>query len=173
MYAEYGVGLFAGLLLVSWWLARRDGDLSRVAASLWAPVGALVALGINQPVASAVAEPRPYTVFPQALVLVPRSFDFSFPSDHAVMAGAVAVGVLLANRRLGLVTAILAVLLAFSRVYVGAHFPLDAIVGLLFGAAIAWASYTLLGPLVRRLTVALANTSLRPLLTSTAAGAAR
>ena len=43
----------------------------------------------------------------------------------AVMAGAVTVGVLLANRRLGLVTAALAVLMAVTRVYVGAHFPLD------------------------------------------------
>ena len=40
-FAEYGVVLFAVLLLASWWRARGTGDVSRVAASLWAPLGAL------------------------------------------------------------------------------------------------------------------------------------
>ena len=43
-YASYGVVLFAGLLLVGWWVARSSGDLVKVAAALWAPVGALVSL---------------------------------------------------------------------------------------------------------------------------------
>src|SRR6266508_5986684 len=69
LYAEYGVGLFAALLLLSWWLVRREGDLRRVSAALWAPIGALVALGVNQLLVAAVAEPRPYTVLPHSLVL--------------------------------------------------------------------------------------------------------
>jgi len=44
-------------------------------------------------------------------VLVARSTDFSFPSDHAVMAGAVAAGVWLVDRRLGLLTTIAALLM--------------------------------------------------------------
>lgn len=149
LYADYGVAVFAGLLLLSWWLARRESDLGRVAASLWAPVGALLALGLNQFLVAAVAESRPYTVLPHALVLVSRSSDYSFPSDHAVMAGAVAAGVLLIHRRLGLVGIGLAVLMAATRVYVGAHFPLDVVVGLLVGATVALASYVLARPVLR------------------------
>jgi len=93
LYAEYGVVLFAGLLLWSWWRARAAGDPRRMAAALWAPVGMLIAVGLNQLIGSAVAEPRPYTVLPHTLVLVSRSTDYSFPSDHAVMAGAVAAGI--------------------------------------------------------------------------------
>ncbi|GAB3669194.1 hypothetical protein GCM10027596_41110 [Nocardioides korecus] len=48
-FAKYGVILFAGLLAASWLLARRDGPLPRVAAALWAPIGALIALGLNRP----------------------------------------------------------------------------------------------------------------------------
>ncbi|GAA1157544.1 phosphatase PAP2 family protein [Nocardioides aquiterrae] len=166
LYAEYGVVLFAGLLLVSWLLARRTGDLSRVTAALWAPAGALVAVGLNQLVAGAVAEQRPYAAMPGVLVLVSRSSDPSFPSDHAVMAGAVAAGVLLAHRRLGLLAAGLAVLMAATRVYVGAHFPLDVVAGLALGAAAAVASYLLLRPLLLRLVVLLARTPLRPLVTA-------
>lgn len=168
LYAEYGVGLFAGLLLLSWWMARRDGDLRRVTAALWAPVGALLALGLNQFLVAAIAEPRPYTVLPDALVLVSRSADPSFPSDHAVMAGAVAAGVLIANRRLGLITVALAVLMAFTRVYVGAHFPLDVAAGLVVGAAVAVASYLMVAPLASRLVTLLARTPVRVLLTRTA-----
>lgn len=172
LYAEYGVGLFAALLLLSWWLARRARDLGRVAASLWAPIGALLAIAVNQPIATAVAEPRPHTVLPHALMVVSPSTDYSFPSDHAVMAGAVAVGVLLANRRLGLITAALAVLMAFARVYVGAHFPLDVVAGLLVGAAVAWVSNAVAGRWVRRLVELLARTPVRRLFTP-AVGAAR
>jgi undecaprenyl-diphosphatase len=169
LFAEYGVVLFALLLLVSWWLARGSADLRRTTAALWAPVGTLVALGVNQVLARAVAEPRPYAVLPHPLVLVSRSTDYSFPSDHAVMAGAVAAGVWMANRRLGLLTAALAVLMAFTRVYVGAHFPLDVTVGLVVGAGVALASYLLVRPVVAPLVDRLARTHLRPLLTTSAA----
>lgn len=166
LFAEYGVVLFAVLLLASWWQARRTGDLRRVTAALWAPVGMLIAIGLNQPLGNAVAEPRPYTVLPHSLVLVARSSDFSFPSDHAVMAGAVAAGVLLVHRRLGLVALALALLMAATRVYVGAHFPIDVVAGLVVGAAVCLASYALVRPLALRLVVALDRTPLHVALTS-------
>ena len=163
LFTEYGVVLFAALLVLSWWLARGERDLARVATTLWAPVGALLALGINQLVSGDVAEPRPYAVLPHVLLLVPRSHDYSFPSDHAVLAGAVAAGVVLAHRRLGLVAIALACLMAFSRVYVGAHFPLDVLAGLAVGAAVVGSSYLLARPLVRPAVEWLARTPMRPL----------
>lgn len=142
-YAEYGVVLFAAILLLSWWLARRGGDLQKMTAALWAPVGALLALGVNQLLVAGVAEPRPYTVLPHAFILASRSTDYGFPSDHAVMAGAVAAGVLLAHRRLGLLTVGLALVMACARVYVGAHFPVDVAAGLLVGAGISVSGFLL------------------------------
>jgi undecaprenyl-diphosphatase len=166
LFAVDGVVLFAGLLLAAWALARRAGDLRRVAIALWAPVAVLLAVGVNQLFVSAVAEDRPYAVLPHVLVLVHRSTDPAFPSDHAVMAGAVAAGVLLAHRRLGLLAAGLALLMAATRVYVGAHFPLDVAAGLVAGAVVALASYAVALPLVLRLVVALSGTAVRPLLTA-------
>jgi hypothetical protein len=98
LYAQYGVLLFAGALLAGWWMARANPSPRAMAAALWAPVGALLALGLNQPLGRFVHEARPYAVFPHALVLVARTHDFSFPSDHAVMAGAVTAGLLLTHR---------------------------------------------------------------------------
>jgi undecaprenyl-diphosphatase len=142
-YAQYGVVLFAGLLLAGYLLARRAGSRERVAASLWAPLAALLAVALNQPIAHGVAEPRPFTVYPDALVLAHRSADASFASDHATMAGAVGVALLLVSRRIGLLASGAAVLMAMARVYVGVHFPVDVVAGLLLGGLTAGGGWLL------------------------------
>jgi undecaprenyl-diphosphatase len=169
LYAQYGVVLFAGFLLLSWWWARDDANPRTVAAALWAPVGMLIAVGLNQPLVHHFHEVRPYTVFPHALVLVARSHDYAFPSDHAVMAGSVAAGVLLAHRRLGTVAVAAALLMAGTRVYVGAHFPLDVAAGLLFGSAVAVLTFLAVRPLLVRIVTGLTQTPFRPFLTTAGA----
>jgi membrane-associated phospholipid phosphatase len=173
LYAQYGVVLFAGMLLLGWWWARRDPDPHKVAAALWAPVGMLVAVGLNQPLVNHFREARPYSVYPHVLVLVARSHDYSFPSDHAVMAGAVAAGLLFAHRRLGAVAVLAALLMACARVYVGAHFPLDVVTGLLFGAGVTITGFLLLRPLLVSAVARLTRTPLRPLLSSSGVAAGR
>lgn len=78
------------------------------------------ALGIGQLIGSAVDRLRPYEAMTNVHVLVDKTTYFSFPSDHATAVGAVAVGLLFANRRWGIVATVLALLMAFTRVYVGA-----------------------------------------------------
>ncbi len=113
-----------------------------------------------------MGESRPYTVLPHILVLAHHSHDPSFPSDHAVMAGAVAAGLFLVHRRLGLMAMLAAVVMTFSRVYIAAHYPQDVLAGLLVGAAVSLIGFLL----VRRLLVWLLSlaegTALRPLLTT-------
>src|SRR5690349_4852470 len=60
-YAEtLGVAVCAVLLAVGWWVARRARDPRAMASLVWAAVGTLVAVGVNQPIVSAVHERRPY-----------------------------------------------------------------------------------------------------------------
>ena len=89
------------------------------------------------------------------------------------MAGAVAAGVLIANRRLGAVAVLAALLMACARVYVGAHFPLDVVIGLVFGAAVTVAGYLIFRPLLVSTVALLTRTPLRPLLTSSGVDAVR
>jgi undecaprenyl-diphosphatase len=170
-YASYGVLLFAALLLGGWWLARRRASAPAMAAALWAPAGMLLALGINQPVAALVGEPRPYTLYPGILVLAQRGTDPSFPSDHAVMAGSVTAALFLVSRRLGVGAALAAVLMAAARVYVGAHFPQDVVAGLLLGASVALGGFRLASGALIRLVMALEAGPVRPLLTGLRPGA--
>src|SRR5215212_10421077 len=115
--AKYGIVLFALALVVGWVYARQADSSDGVIVVVWSGAAALIALGIGQVIGNAVDRARPYTAMPASHVLIARSADFSFPSDHATAAGAVAVGLLLAGRRygsslLGIVTGCLALLLA-------------------------------------------------------------
>ncbi len=142
-WATYSVALLAALLLTGWWLARSRSD-TIMAAALLAPVSVTAAYVINQPIAQWIGEPRPFTEYPSALVLIARSPDPSFPSDHAVIAGAACVGLWFVSWRLGIAAGVIAVTLALARVYVGVHYPADVIVGLILGgviAALMWSAF--------------------------------
>ncbi len=125
VFAVYAVGLFGLIVLAAWYLARRQPDAPRaVAATLWAAAGTLVAVAINQPIGHAVARARPYAVMPHVEVLVSRSTDYSFPSDHAITAGAATAGVWIVARyggallrNLAIGSTVLALVIAFARVY--------------------------------------------------------
>src|SRR3954452_17110529 len=123
--------------------ARRSGAVLGTAA-------AGLALLINQPIAHAVDRLRPYLAHPaHAHLLVARSHDPSFPSDHATGAFSLAAGLWLYDRTLGTILLALAALVSFSRVYVGTHYPGDVIAGALLGASVAIALFFL--PPTRRL----------------------
>ena len=166
-YAKYGPVLFAGLLVAGWWVARRSGEARRMAVLVWTAVGTLLAVALNQPIGHAVAEARPYTAMPHALVLVARTSDYSFPSDHSVMAGAVVAGLLFVHRKLGLYAVGAAVLLAFCRVYVGAHYPIDVLAGLALGAVVVLAGMPFAPPLLTPIIETVSRSRLRPLVTAT------
>ncbi|MFE6223613.1 phosphatase PAP2 family protein [Streptomyces sp. NPDC057854] len=139
---EYGILL--ALVLVAlwcWWSVRRRGtpadSVSAVAALVWAPLAAGVALLVNIPIRGFVERPRPFVDHEGLEVLVGGKTDYSFVSDHATMAMAIAVAVFVAHRRFGLAAIGLALAEGFTRVYMGVHYPTDVIGGLALGTAVA------------------------------------
>ncbi len=85
-----------------------------------------------------VARPRPYlpeTVGGKGLILlIEEQHDWSFPSGHSGASFAAAVVYLAKGpKKLGIPSIILAALIAFSRLYVGVHYPTDVIAGIITG----------------------------------------
>jgi undecaprenyl-diphosphatase len=167
-YANDGVLLFVLLLFVGWWLARKSTDPMSMVAAVWAPLGVFAALLVYDPIAVSVNETRPCNAL-RDIVVLHCNTDGGFPSIHAVIAAAVAAGLWLVDRRLGVVAALSAALMAFARVYVGAHYPRDVLAGLALGIVVSLAGYALVRPVLRRLLGFVRRTRLRMLVTSTPA----
>lgn len=85
-----------------------------------------------------VARTRPYEVVPGLVSLVGAQHDFSFPSGHTGSSFAAAV-VLFRElpRKYGWPALLLAILIGFSRLYVGVHYPSDVLCGAMIGSGIA------------------------------------
>ncbi|MCW5250678.1 MULTISPECIES: phosphatase PAP2 family protein [unclassified Streptomyces] len=148
---EYGL-LFAIVLMVlwCWWGVRRRGGedaAPSVAALLWAPLAAGVAVLVNVPIRGFVERPRPFNDHQGLEVLVDGKDDFSFVSDHATLCMAMAVALFVAHRRFGIAAIVLAVFGGFIRVYMGVHYPTDVVGGFALGTAVA----LLLSPLAMAL----------------------
>ncbi|MFF1908171.1 phosphatase PAP2 family protein [Kitasatospora sp. NPDC058218] len=138
VWSALGLGLFAVLMLLAWWRARGAGStaMARVLAS---PLVVVVAYAVNSGFKSVVEEVRPCAQLGVrgTLETCPGAGDWSFPSNHTVIAFAAATALWFADRRLGAVAAVAAVLMGASRVWVGVHYPHDVLVGALVGVLVA------------------------------------
>lgn len=170
-FTDIGLALFALLMLVAWWRARGRGAAA-MAAALAVPVATVVAYFANDLVKSLFDEPRPCHVYPDAFLLdgCDPVGDYAFPSNHSTIVAAAAVGLYLVERKWGLLAAVVAIIMAFSRVYVGAHYPHDVIAGLVGGAIVGLIVALIVARLLRPVVRAVTRTPLRPLV---AAGPAR
>ncbi len=86
---------------------------------------------------------RPFATLSDVRLVVLHEQTYSFPSMHAALAMALATAVYLHHPRLGKNLFLLAGFIALSRVYVGVHYPVDIVVGVLIGCIIPVVIYRL------------------------------
>ena len=84
-----------------------------------------------------VARIRPYD-FQETLgvtinLLIDKQHDFSFPSGHTIASFEACTVMMLGSRKLGIPATLLAILIAFSRLYLYVHYPTDVIVSVILG----------------------------------------
>ena len=123
-------------------------------------------LVVNCAVKPLVARTRPYDLFPEIQILAHAEHDFSFPSGHSANSFAVAWILFRMTRRAygtsrvmfrgaakpyGVAALVLAALIAFSRLYVGVHYPTDVLAGIAIAIALAELTLRQLPRLEKRL----------------------
>ncbi|MFC5721620.1 phosphatase PAP2 family protein [Streptomyces gamaensis] len=137
-WSSFGLAFFALLTLLAWWRAR-GADAAVMARVLAAPVVVGVVYAADMALKSLVREPRPCRALPHSFTLesCPAPGDWSFPSNHAVIAFSVATVLWFAHRRIGAVAALAALAMAASRVWVGVHYPHDVVAGALVGVVLS------------------------------------
>lgn len=111
---------------------------TRRAGACCAAAMLLTFLAVNCAIKPLVARTRPYEQFTDLSILVARAHDFSFPSGHSANSFACAWALFRsAPRKYGAPALVLAALIAFSRLYVGVHYPSDVLAGVAIGILLA------------------------------------
>lgn len=142
-----GTPLIAFLSAGIVYLTQKDKkDMNKV-MRLW--IALIATMIIDVALKIAIARPRPFTygisVANATYGLIQKSYstwDFSFPSSHAATAFAVLIFL---PKKWRIPWLILAVLISFSRVYLGLHYLSDTIAGAALGLAVAYIINSKLG----------------------------
>lgn len=130
-----GVPLMVLAVAVQWWLPRAEPAIRHVLVA--AGLSFLLGLGINQLILLFIQRTRPYEAGVTHL-MIERTVDFSFPSDHATAGFAIAAAFLahgLSRRGFWFLAA--ALVIGLSRVYLGTHYVSDVIGGAATGVLAA------------------------------------
>lgn len=85
-----------------------------------------------------IAKPRPFMALPDVRLMMGPSQGYAFPSNHAVVSF-MAAGVLSSFFKKHVTFFSLAILVCFSRVYLGVHYISDCLAGAALGLSIGYA----------------------------------
>ncbi|GEK34977.1 undecaprenyl-diphosphatase [Kurthia sibirica] len=130
---NYALYVFAIILLAMWFF----GATYMKKTVVYAAVTGVFALAINVIISKFYFEARPFVTYDDIHVLVDHAADASFPSDHTTGAMALAVAIFLRHKKIGSFAILFALLTGFSRIYVGNHYPLDVIAGIIIATIVA------------------------------------
>lgn len=129
------VWILIGLGCICFRKSRRCGILMLLTMAICFVFG-------NGLIKNLVARPRPFQLIDREIVLlISPPGEYSFPSGHTLHGFAAAVTIFLHNKKAGAAAIVVAVLIAFSRLYFFVHFPTDVLAGMILGTLAALLVY--------------------------------
>ena len=127
-------GIIAIVTLTVVYAVARNRSVLPVAAAAVAAGAAWVLAHVTKAIAN---RPRPYEVMADAVLRQQPAHGTSFPSSHTAVTVAVVIALVpFLVRPLAAVAIGYAVLVGWSRVYLGVHYPLDVLAGTGIGIAV-------------------------------------
>lgn len=137
-FAEYAIWALPVIIGFGW---LRGNEHTRKVL-LEATASGLAGLLINQIIGLVWQHPRPFMIG-LGHTLIPHAADSSFPSDHLTLLWAVAFSFLMhrSPRLVGMALALLGLPVAWARIYLGVHFPLDMVGAALVAWLSAWLAF--------------------------------
>lgn len=143
--AEYLMYLMALAMLAGWFAGGQKMRRALIVAGLTVIVG----LGLNRLIGLFIYHSRPFEIGVGHQFL-PHVIENSFPSDHGTLVFSVAMGLLFSygGKVWGGIAFVAALIVAWSRVYLGVHWPLDMAGSLVVSAVSALFVLMVLAPVV-------------------------
>jgi undecaprenyl-diphosphatase len=128
---------------ILWFFSRPGGDRKWKLACASGYLAAAIAYVVAFVIHHLYDRPRPYEAH---AISHPwsSSTDASFPSDHTSVSFAIAFTVLAFDTVAGVVFLIVAAIIGAGRLFIGAHYPGDVLMGVLIGALAAFVAVRLL-----------------------------
>ena len=123
------IWIIAAVLLLIFKKSRKTGFSVALALITGLIIGNLILKNL-------VGRIRPYEFNEGVEILVARLSDYSFPSGHTLASFEAATVLLIRDKRLGVPALVLAVAIAFSRLYLYVHYPTDVLAGIILGVLI-------------------------------------
>jgi undecaprenyl-diphosphatase len=146
-FAEHMVFVLAAILLF-YWLTGSHYDKKMV-------VGGALAFFLAEVIAKTIgflySHHQPFALFPNINQLIPHEIDNSFPSDHTILFFSFAVSTFLHHKRRGLILLFVAALVGLSRIWVGVHYPVDVLFGVLIATISAILSFIFLKQITEKI----------------------
>ncbi|PHP64698.1 phosphatase PAP2 family protein [Zhengella mangrovi] len=132
---QFGVPLMVAFVALHWWGPGFRSHVRYITTT--AGISFLLGLGINQIILLLFERIRPYDAGVTHLIIAP-SADPSFPSDHATAVTAIVVAFCCAGLpKRTVFLGLAALLVMWSRVYVGTHYATDVLGGMATGLCAA------------------------------------
>ena len=141
-------GIVIVVVLIAGYVVARNRSVLPVAAGAVAAGAAWALANVAKVIAN---RPRPYQVVADAVLRQHPAHGTSFPSSHTAVTVAVVIALVpFLPRALAWVAIAYAVLVGWSRVYLGVHYPLDVLAGAGIGMVVGGLVLLALGVLLRR-----------------------